>query len=207
VTDTGSGIPPEILNRIFDPFFTTKEIGKGTGLGLASVVGIVRNHGGFVTVYSEVGQGSTFKVFLPVKATAVALQTPVRNEPDLDGDGELILVVDDEPAIAAATRLTLEAHNYRVVVARDGKDALARFLEHADVRLVLTDVMMPVMGGMALVRALRAIQPKLPIIATTGLDHDERQTELTNLRVTDILPKPCPPAEMLAAVRRRLDQA
>src|SRR5581483_3743019 len=120
VADTGSGIPPEIINRIFDPFFTTKEQGKGTGLGLATVIGIVKSHGGFVNVYSEVGNGTKFSVYLPAGESGEAASPGAERQELPFGNGQLILVVDDESAIREITRETLEAFNYRVLTAGDG---------------------------------------------------------------------------------------
>ena len=205
VSDTGNGIAPEIVNRIFDPFFTTKELGSGSGLGLSTVVGIMRSHGGFVTVYSEPGRGTVFKAYLPAageSALSAFDQTP---PPAALGRGELILVVDDEEAIRESTREILEQHQYRVVVAADGRDAMNVFLkERENVRLVLTDVMMPVMGGIALVRALRALEPNLKVIAASGLDNESKRTELAALGVADILVKPFQAAPLLNALRRHL---
>jgi PAS domain S-box-containing protein len=205
VADTGHGIPPEILNRIFDPFFTTKELGKGSGLGLSTVAGIMRNHGGFVTVYSEPRRGTLFRAYLPAageSALSATMQTP---PPAPLGRGELILVVDDEVAILEATREVLEQHQYRVVTASDGREAMNVFLQERDqVRLVVTDIMMPVMSGIALVRALRALDPNLKIIAASGLDDEAKRTELATLGVADILIKPYIPAQLLGVLRRHL---
>jgi CheY-like chemotaxis protein len=205
VGDTGQGIPPEIISRIFDPFFTTKDFGAGTGLGLATVIGILRNHGGFVTVQSDPGCGSTFKAYLPASGgPEVAALRPV---PDLvaKGRSELILVVDDEPAVLDLTRRILEKHNYRVVTAPDGREALSVFMmRRQEVKLVLTDAIMPVMGGVALIRALRALNPALRIVATSGLDEEKKRHELAGLGVTDIVPKPCPPQELLQVIQRQI---
>ena len=205
VADTGHGIAPEILNRIFDPFFTTKEVGRGSGLGLSTVVGIMRGHGGFITVASEVGRGTVFKSYLPaaVESALSALVPGSRSAPV--GRGELVLVVDDEEAIREATREILENNHYRVVTAANGQEALS-FFEHEreHVRLVLTDVMMPVMNGPALVRALRGLEPDVKVIAASGLDNEARRAELAALGVTEILMKPFKPAQLLELVRRQL---
>jgi two-component system, cell cycle sensor histidine kinase and response regulator CckA len=205
VTDTGHGIPAEIINRIFDPFFTTKDLGKGSGLGLSTVLGIMRSHGGFVTVYSEAGHGTVFRVYLPAageSALSAMMQTP---PPAPLGRGELVLVVDDEEAIREATREILEQHQYRVITAANGREGMNEFLQVRDqVRLVLTDVMMPVMGGIAFIRALRALEPNLKIIATSGLDDEGKRTELAASGVADILMKPFVPTQLLGVVRRHL---
>src|SRR6185295_8044409 len=161
VIDTGLGIPEQNLTKIFDPFFTTKEQGQGTGLGLSTVAGIVRSHGGFVNVYSEFGRGARFKVYLP--AIAAAHSEPAKpSHRDLPvGNGELVLVIDDESAIREVARETLSAFGYRVMIASDGAEAMAVFAAHrSEVKVVLTDMMMPYMDGPATIRALRRLDPK-----------------------------------------------
>ena len=172
VTDTGSGISRENINRIFDPFFTTKESGKGTGLGLSTTLGIVRSHGGFLNVQSELGQGTTFSVYLPAAQEAASVVAPPAEARALPrGHGELVLVVDDEANVAGITRDTLEAFGYRVLTAGDGAQAVALYAAHRqEVAVVLTDMMMPVMDGIALAAALRRIDPDVRIIGTSGLN-------------------------------------
>ncbi len=205
VSDTGMGISPEIMNRIFDPFFTTKGVGRGSGLGLSTVVGILRGHGGFITVATEPGRGSMFKGYLPAAGeTALAAKAPVA-KPAAHGRGEVVLVVDDEEAIREATREILELNEYRVLSAADGREALNLYKqERESVQLVLTDVMMPVMNGPALVRELRALDPHLKVIAASGLDNEARRNELAALGVTEILMKPFKPSQLLELVRRQL---
>jgi len=172
VTDTGTGIPPELRDRIFEPFFTTKEIGKGTGIGLATVHAIVKSHGGFVTVESEVGRGTSFHVHLPADPTLRTTSTahPFSAEPP-QGRNELVLVVDDELSIRDITQQTLEAFGYRVIVASDGAEAIALFaMEKEPISAVITDMMMPVMDGAATIHVLRRINPSIKIIAASGID-------------------------------------
>lgn len=205
VADTGVGMTPETVARIFEPFFTTKAPGKGTGLGLSTVLGIVRSHGGHVGVYSESGRGSRFNVYLPARA-GVELTPTAEHAAPASGHGELILVVDDESSIREASRHVLHKSGYRVLVARNGEEALSVALQHAGVlRLVLTDVMMPVMDGIALTRALQALDPGIAVVASSGLEQDEKRDALVALGVREILSKPCAPAELLGAVRRALD--
>ncbi len=205
VRDTGHGIAPEVRARIFEPFFTTKEIGKGTGLGLSTVLGIVKSHGGFVTVESEVGRGSAFHVHLPsADVKPAAPPAPVPGETP-NGRGELVLVVDDEPAVRVGTQHVLERHGYRVLAAANGREGLGVFLlQRQHIRAVVTDLMMPEMGGIALVRALRDLSPNLPILAATGLEGAEKRDSLAALGVTELLPKPYVPAELLEALDREL---
>jgi CheY-like chemotaxis protein len=169
VADTGTGIPPALVSRIFEPFFTTKPVGKGTGLGLSTALGIVRSHGGFINVYSEVGKGTSFKVHYPA-APDEALEEKTPEAADLhEGNGELILVADDELAIREIIKVTLENHNYRVLSATDGAEAVAALAQHKDeIALVILDMAMPVMDGPAAMRALRSIRPTIPMVAISG---------------------------------------
>jgi two-component system cell cycle sensor histidine kinase/response regulator CckA len=205
VADTGHGIPPAIIDRVFDPFFTTKGPGKGSGLGLSTGLGIVRSHGGFITVLSEPGKGTVFRSYLPAASeTALSALAPTPPPAPL-GRGELVLVVDDELGIREATREILEQHQYRVLTATDGRDALNLYLkERGNVQLVLTDLAMPVMGGVALVRALRELEPDLKVIAVSGLDDEAKRTELATLGVNDVLMKPLRAAQLLGVLRRQL---
>lgn len=206
VRDTGVGITPEIMERMFDPFFTTKDVGKGTGLGLSTVMAIVTNHGGFVTVDSEVGRGSVFQVYLPAARENAATESSASaSQPPPQGAGELILLVDDEESIREAVRLVLEKNNYRVVTAANGQEAVTVFLKHRDhVRLVLTDMMMPEMGGAALVRLLRVLNPRLKFVAMSGLGSREQSKDFASLGETEILMKPCTPEILLASVHTHL---
>ncbi len=206
VADSGAGIPSDIIERIFDPFFTTKGVSHGTGLGLSTVAGIVKNHAGFVTVYSEVGAGTTFNVYLPAVWTAVSAPVADRVKP-AGGNQELILVVDDEFSITASIRHLLLKHNYRVLTAGNGREGLTIFNEHqADISLVITDTMMPVMGGLQMVRELRLLAPKLAIIASTGLEQEVKRQEYNLLGVRDVMLKPYDPEDLLHTLRRHLDE-
>lgn len=172
IADTGVGIAPENIDKIFDPFFTTKEIGKGTGLGLSTVLGLVKNNHGFIEVSSIVHQGSQFKVYLPIADK----QTPQQQE-DIElipGNGELILVVDDESAIRQVAQHTLESFNYDVITASDGIEALAIYVQNKNkIKLILIDMMMPSMDGVTAIQALQRMNPKVPIIAMSGLTSTE----------------------------------
>ncbi len=205
VSDSGTGMPRATIDKIFDPFFTTKEIGKGTGLGLSTALGIVRSHGGFISVYSEQGRGTTFKIFLPATQTdtdAGKTQTP----PELvRGNGELILLVEDEENIRSVTKMILEKNNYRVMAANDGTEALAIFAQQMDsVDAVLTDMTMPYMDGFALIRVLKKMKPSIAFVGSTGQGDQPRIAELQELGVTNFLTKPYDTEKLLSAVRDTL---
>jgi two-component system cell cycle sensor histidine kinase/response regulator CckA len=190
VSDTGTGIPPEVMDRIFEPFFTTKEHGKGTGLGLSTSLGIVKGHGGFITVYSEVGRGTAFKVYLPAIITPETLKAQEHQQELPAGHGELILVVDDEDQIREITKKILETHGYKVITADDGKEAIALYLQHREkIKLVLMDMMMPVMDGPASIREIRKTNPEIRIIAVSGLTEKDKLTKVADL-ANAFLPKP-----------------
>jgi len=208
IADSGTGISPGVIEKIFDPFFTTKEIGKGTGLGLSTVLGIVKSHGGFVTVESSLGKGTTFQVYLPVDRTASADLAPETEAVLKQGQGELILLVDDEEPIRRTATNALRAWNYRVVGAADGLAGLVVFHERrVELKLVVTDLMMPVMGGHALIQALRKSDPHLRIIAATGLEPGENRVELRELGVKTILLKPYTAQALHEAVAAELGEA
>jgi signal transduction histidine kinase/ActR/RegA family two-component response regulator len=206
VTDNGAGIPQAIIDRIFEPFFTTKEVGKGTGLGLSTVLSIVRSHGGSVNVYSEPNKGSAFKVYLPAQPE-LAAEGGAHGAPDKfpRGNGELILVVDDEASIQDVVRQALETFGYRVATAGDGAEAVALFAQHqSEISLVLTDMMMPVMDGLALIAALRRIDPHIRIVAGSGLNANGNVSRALNLGVNHFLAKPYAVDVMLQTFRKAL---
>ena len=205
LSDTGVGITRENLDRIFEPFFTTKEIGKGTGLGLSTTFGIVKGHGGFITVYSEPAKGTVFRVYLPAAVARNVVATPaaVRRA---EGGGQLIMVVDDEPTVRTSFRLTLERSGYRVVTAANTTEALGYFTADRErIALVLTDIMMPGLSGLVLIAKVREFVPDVAIVAATGLHDRSRREELAALGVKQVLTKPCSMREVLDAVHRALE--
>ncbi len=207
IADTGIGIAPENLDKIFDPFFTTKEIGKGTGLGLSTVAGIVKSHQGFVSVYSEPERGTRFDVYLPaIETRETQAAETVEVEPP-KGDGELVLVVDDEEAIRKITQMTLEKFNYSVLTAANGAEALALYeTRKNDIAVVVTDMMMPVMDGAALIPKILEINPQISIVSTSGLleTNEEKQTRFPALKA--FLPKPFAAEKLLETLARVLDK-
>lgn len=191
VADSGIGIPVEIQERIFDPFFTTKELGKGTGLGLSTVLGLVKGHGGVISLSSAPGMGSTFQIFLPAIPVECEGAEESQSPAPPRGAGELILVVDDEEPVTNAARTVLTSFGYEVLLARDGTEALAVFAQQlGKIALVLTDLMMPYMDGLTLIRTLRRLQADIPIVASTGLGEKAQLNELRNLGVETVLHKP-----------------
>lgn len=201
VTDTGMGIPSHILDRIFEPFFTTKEIGKGTGLGLSTVIGIVKGHGGFVKVYSEIGVGTQFQVYFPAIDTPETM--PIAESSLPKGQGELILVVDDEMAIREITKASLETYNYKAITASNGIEAVAIYAEHRDrICVVLTDMMMPSMDGPTTIRTLQKINPDVKIIAVSGLSSSDKLSQAAGTGVKTFLSKPYTTQELLEAIER-----
>jgi PAS domain S-box-containing protein len=204
VTDTGSGIPKEAIDKIFDPFFTTKEIGYGTGLGLSTVHAIIKAHGGILTVSSELGQGTTFKIHLPPVQSAESIPDQASTELPR-GRGESVLVVDDEEPVRSMVQQTLEAFGYRVLTAANGADAIATLAQYLPtVRLVLTDMMMPIMDGPATIAAVRVIAPDLPIIAASGLRSKDGAARAADMKVEHFLAKPFGTKDLLEIVHHAL---
>ena len=203
VSDTGTGIPPEIIDRIFEPFFTTKEFGKGTGLGLSTALAIVKGHGGFINVYSEIGKGTAFRIYLP------AIKTEIQGAEEqqlelLAGDGEWILIVEDEDSIRDVTSSTLEMSGYKVLMANDGAEAVALYAENMDkIKVILMDMMMPVMDGQASIRAIRRVNPDVKIIAVSGLTEKDRLAKVADL-ANAFLPKPYTAEKLLKTVHEVL---
>ncbi|MBW4595051.1 MAG: response regulator [Brasilonema angustatum HA4187-MV1] len=202
VSDTGVGIACEIIDRIFEPFFTTKEQGKGTGLGLSTVIGIVKSHGGFVNVCSEVGSGTHFKVYLPAVQGTETL--PLEEVEVLAGHGEVILIVDDEPSIQEITKASLEAYNYQILTASDGIEAIAAYAQHKnEISAVLIDMMLPALDGLTVIRTLQKINPQVKILATSGLMFTTKLATVGN-NVKSFLPKPYTVKELLHALQQVL---
>lgn len=203
VSDEGTGMSKEVQERAFEPFFTTKELGKGTGLGLSTALGIVRGHGGFFNVYSEVGKGSVFKIHLPAQTDRTDSTPSLPDREALPrGQGECILVVDDESSILSITKQTLETFGYRVIVAEDGARALALYTGHrSEIALVLTDMMMPIMDGPALIAALRRLDPSVRIIAASGLNANGNMAKGGQAGARHFLAKPYSADRLLTLLR------
>lgn len=206
VDDDGRGMSVEALDRCFEPFYTTKGRGQGTGLGLSTALAIAKSHGGFMSVSSELGRGTTFRLYLPLVGGSTTDREPPKTAEIIRGQGELILLVDDDSAVLEVTAQTLRAYGYRVVTAVDGADAVAIYAQRRfEIDLVLTDMMMPVMDGPAAVQVLRRIRLDVPIVATSGLDSTGRTSRMMELGVTHFLAKPYSAQELLHELRAALE--
>jgi len=208
VTDSGTGMSPEVLERIFDPFFTTKDPDKGTGLGLSTVLGIIRSHEGAIQVDSVMGKGSTFKVFLPFAVVEEELSAVTVATAGLArGRGETVLVVDDELTVREITRVVLTELNYRVILAVDGTDALMKLVDNpSEISVVITDLQMPHMDGRVLIEALRRMSPDARIILASGTVGALDDASFRALGVHAILRKPFSRADLVAALAAALSK-
>lgn len=204
VTDTGTGMPADVLDKVFEPFFTTKPMGTGTGLGLSSVYSIVKSHRGFATAYSEVGLGTTFHVYLPFSKADVLVET---TQPEVivhQGNGKLVLVVDDEPFILEAASEALMEAGYTVRTAANGRQALDVFDAYGhEIAAVLIDLMMPELDGLATIRALRERTPLLPIIASSGMG-ESKALAASEAGAPVFLAKPFTAAQLYEALDKAL---
>jgi CheY-like chemotaxis protein len=207
VIDTGSGIATENLPQIFEPFFTTKEPGKGTGLGLATVFGIVKQHHGWLRVQSEPGCGATFEIFLPESTSTAAVIDPVADKAPPAHGCETILLVEDDEAVRALMRVVLERQSYRVLEAGDGVEAMKIWEQSsAEVALLLTDMIMPEgMTGQELATRLQAQKPELKVIVCSGYSLELAGRELKLPSGQHFLEKPARPEQLLHAIRTTLD--
>ncbi|MEN3941913.1 PAS domain S-box protein [Prosthecobacter sp. SYSU 5D2] len=202
VSDTGTGIPQNIIEQIFDPFFTTKELGKGTGLGLSTSLAIVKSHGGFFQVDSERGHGSRFTIFLPALESAGPVTTELRSEDLPYGSGQTVLVVDDEETIREITQQTLQTFGYKALLAADGAEAVTLYAQHRNsIAIVLTDMMMPVMDGPATIKVLRNMNPELKIIAASGISTNDAVAKATSLGVRHFVSKPYTAESLLLVLK------
>ncbi|MFM8471247.1 MAG: response regulator, partial [Limisphaerales bacterium] len=203
VADAGCGIPRDILPRIFEPFFTTKEPGLSVGLGLATALGVVQSHGGFILGESEEDKGTEFQIYLPAAASETTERPPQAELPR--GDGELVMLVDDEHGVLDVTAEIIEWHGYKVDTARDGQPARSRYEQHgAGIKVVITDILMPFMDGVELCRELRKRSATLPIIVASGMGHEKFVTDLRELGVPTFLKKPFAAEDLLKSLHAEL---
>ncbi|HEV2331699.1 MAG TPA: PAS domain S-box protein [Gammaproteobacteria bacterium] len=211
VADTGEGMAVGVLARIFDPFFTTKEVGKGTGLGLSTVLGIVKGYGGFINVYSEPGRGTTFKLYFPAAVDGRAERDDAAAAPLAQlprGDGELILVVDDEEAVRNMVKRTLERFGYKVQPVSNGAEAVSLYAQAPDsFAAVLTDMSMPVMDGPATIVALKTVNPQVVVVGSSGLDADGHVAKAAGAGVRYFIPKPYSVEAMLKVLAEAVTES
>jgi len=208
VSDNGRGIPPEILPRIFEPFFTTKEVGKGTGLGLATVFGIVQQHKGWINVESEVGKGTTFRLYLPRQSVTSDAEAFWSYSSPMRGGNETILLVEDEAPLRTSLRLTLTRMGYQVLEAGTAAEALQIWQSRRpEIRLLLTDMVMPGnMTGRELAQKLLRQEPKLKVIYVSGYSPEMGNADLKLVEGVNFLPKPFEARKLAHALRANLDQ-
>jgi PAS domain S-box-containing protein len=205
VADTGIGIAPENLERIFEAFFTTKALGKGTGLGLSTVSTIVKNHKGFVNVSSQVDRGTQFRVYLPA-AEPMSIEVTESDPMPLNGNNELILIVDDEPSIREILSTTLEAYHYQTIAAEDEQHAIELYSQHhRNLLAVLLDYMMPASNPKTTIAELQRINPQVPIIVMSGLSAQEIDVYSQDLAVSAFLPKPFGTHDLLHTLKSAID--
>ncbi|WP_300462587.1 response regulator [Desulfobacula sp.] len=206
IRDTGYGMEKKTMNRIFDPYFTTKKIGKGTGLGLSTVDGIIKNHNGFITVQSKVGEGSVFHVFLPAIEGDEVSEDPEENETALVTGTEKIMLVDDEPAILQTLQDILTRHGYDVLTFTSAESALLEFIEHPhEVDLIITDMTMPQMTGDTFSREILKIRDDMPIIICTGYHEIFTETEAMKIGIKKFIQKPIMGTDLSKIIRELLD--
>ena len=205
VADTGTGIEKESLERIFEPFYTTKEVGKGTGLGLSMAHGVTKQHGGSVQVSSEPGKGTTFNIYLPlIEGNAVRSESKITVP--LAGGTETILFAEDEELVRVFTKRILEMAGYQVIVAENGEEAVARFKEHGDISLVLSDVVMPRKTGKAMIGEIKRIKPEIKAIFITGYDPDIMHDKGMHEEGVEFIRKPFRKSDLLQKIREVLDR-
>jgi PAS domain S-box-containing protein len=206
VADTGTGMPKEIQDKIFDPFFTTKEPGKGTGLGLSTTLAIVNRHDGFILCQSEAGKGTTFKIYFPANSTPAAAEKASEEESRLPrGHNELVLVVDDEEPILDLVQKVLKRTGYRVLLAKDGVEAVALYARHRqEIDVVITDMVMPIMDGPTTIVALKAINANVKIISSSGAASAGGMAKARDAGVQYFIPKPYTAETMLKTMHEVL---
>ncbi len=204
VTDTGTGMDDEMMERIFEPFFTTKEMGRGTGLGLAIIFGIVKQHNGYINVDSEKGKGTTFKVYLPLIKGKVKKEKPA--EASLIGGTETVLVAEDESAVRSSLKLILEAYGFTVIEAVDGEDAVEKFMENKEkIQLLILDIVMPKKKGKEVYKEIKKVSPDIKVIFTSGYTAGIIHTNGTLEKGTNFILKPVSPNNLLKKIREVLD--
>jgi len=203
VTDTGVGMDKEILERIFDPFFTTKDMGRGTGLGLASAYGIIKGHDGYIDVESRKGEGTTFSVYLPASEKKIAKAAKITKK--LLKGTETVLLVDDEEIVLDIGRDLLEAMGCRVIIARDGREAIELYQKNQDnIDIVILDMIMPNISGSHTYDRMKEINPDIKVLLSSGYSIDGQATDILNRGCSGFIQKPFTINELSAAIRQIL---
>jgi CheY-like chemotaxis protein len=206
VTDTGQGMDAETQKKIFEPFFTTKDIGEGTGLGLSICYGIIKQHFGYIMVYSEPALGTAFKIYLPLNEAAASVDKKTEAAVP-KGGSETILVAEDDASLRTLTKIVLESFGYSVILAVDGEDAVTTFNENKElIRLVMLDMVMPKQNGKEVAAAIRKTRPGIKILFASGYTMDIVKTEELTAAGFDFINKPFPPKDLLIKVREILDR-
>jgi len=207
VSDTGIGMDQKTMENIFEPFFTTKEVGKGTGLGLAMVYGMVKRHGGNIKVYSEPGHGTTFRIHLPLAKGALDEETEGNVEPVSLGNGEIILLAEDDPHVRTITKMYLEGNGYKAIEAENGDQAVKRFVENKDtIAIVILDVIMPVKNGREAYEEMQKITPDIKAIFMSGYTDDVISRKGILEEGFDFISKPINPDTLMKKIREVLDK-
>jgi len=206
VSDTGQGMDEETRKRIFEPFFTTKEVGKGTGLGMAIIYGIIQQHNGYISVYSEKEMGTTFKIYLPLIAEGIKEEQGALEAEPSPGGTETVLLAEDDATVLELDRMILEEAGYKVIEAVDGRDALDKFTEHrTEVDILATDVIMPKMNGKSLYEEIRKIRPDMKVLFMSGYTKDIIVERGILEDEFSVITKPVTSYELLKKVREILD--
>jgi CheY-like chemotaxis protein len=200
VADTGDGMPPDVLDHIFEPFYSTKK--TGSGFGLSNVAGIIKEHEGDIRVHSAPGQGTTFELYLPFQEEFVAPAACEISTPEVDGGGQMVLIVDDEANIRDLLKMVLRKSNFQLIEAANGADAMVKVNELKDsLNFIITDMHMPQMDGLELVRRVKQLLPEIPIIVMTGRLEADEQEQIQAQNVAAIIEKPFSRKAILAALR------
>lgn len=206
VRDTGSGMSQETLQHIFEPFYTTKESGKGTGLGLAVVFGVMQNHEGFIDVETELHKGTAFKLYFPVKSSQSETQKEVAIQGECGSGRETILLVEDEELLRALATEVLTAKGYRILIAADGEEALEVFTKNRqEITLVVSDLGLPKLSGKDVLKKVKEMEHSVRFIIATGFLEPEEKSDLYRCGASEIIPKPYTPKELSRKVREVLD--
>jgi len=208
VTDTGIGMDENTRQKIFEPFFTTKEVGKGTGLGLSMVYGIVKQHNGHINCYSELGKGTTFKIYLPLISKAEEhKEKAIAGADEVRGGTETVLVAEDEIEVRKIIKSTLEEFGYKVIEAKDGEEAVAKFKENKDsIHLLFFDMVMPKMNGKEAYERIKRIKPGVKVLFASGYPSDFIKSEELQEKGYAFIAKPVSPSVILKKVREALDK-